>query len=146
MFSPMVAMRFVSSSPTDRPEPGIRHRLERFEIALGVQRQFRDGANERLEIGIAGDEIGLGIDLDDGARVVVDADRDEALGRHPARFFRGGGQTLLAQPIGGVFDIAVGLDQSFLAIHHAGAGLISQFLNQAGGNLTHLGPLYSRSR
>src|SRR5206468_11937551 len=48
-----------------------------------------------------------------------------------------GGKTLLAQPIDRRLDVAAAFAQRLLAIHHPGAGLVAQFLDQPRGNLGH---------
>ena len=54
-----------------------------------------------------------------------------------AGFLRGRRQPLLAQPIDRRLDVAAGLDQRLFTIHHPGAGLLTQFLDQAGRDLHH---------
>src|SRR6185503_14279071 len=49
----------------------------------------------------------------------------------------GGGEPLLAQPVDRTFEIALGLTQRLLAVHHARAGLLAQLLHQSGGDLGH---------
>ena len=75
-----------------------------------------------LEVGVAGDEVGLGVDLDDHADAVLHRDADEALGRGAARLLRRLGEALGAQPVDRGFHVAVGLGQRLLGVHHAGAG------------------------
>ncbi len=68
-----------------RPVPGIGRRLQRLDIVAGVERELGDGAHESLEQLVAGDEIGLGIDLDDGAGVAARSRRRPALRRRRGR-------------------------------------------------------------
>ena len=96
-----------------------------------------DLAHEALELLVAGDEIGLGIDLDEGAARALDGEADQPLGGDAAGLLGGGGKALLAQPIDGAFEIALRLAQRLLAIHHAGAGLLAQLLDQRRGDLGH---------
>ena len=97
-------------------------------------RDREHAAHQRLEVVVAGDEIGLGIDFDDDAEIGFDGDADEALGGDAAALLGRLGEALLAQPVDGRLDVAVGLAERVLAIHHAGAGLLAQVLHQRGGD------------
>ena len=66
--------------------------------------------------------------------VVLGDQADQALGRHPVRLLGGLGQALLAQPVDGLFHVAVGFGERRLAVHHAGAGLVAQGLHHARGD------------
>ena len=55
--------------------------------------------HQALEQIVAGDEIGLGIDLDHDPLGAGDRDADQPLGRDPAGLLGGLGQALLAQPV-----------------------------------------------
>ena len=49
-----------------------------------------------------------------------------------------------AHVVDGLLDVAAGGDQGLLALHHALAGTLAQFLDQGGSNLCHVGnPLKS---
>ena len=102
------------------------------------QRQLRDVAHEVLEQLVLGDEIGLGIDLDDRAALALDDDADEALGGGAAGLLRGRGKALGAQPVDRGFHLAIGLGERLLAVHHAGAGALAQFLHDRGRDLSHV--------
>ena len=102
-----------------------------------VERDREHAAHQRLEVVVAGDEVGLGIDLDHDADIVLDRDADETLGRHAPALLGGLGQAFLAQPVDRRLDVAVGLVQRVLAIHHARAGLFAQILDQSRGNRRH---------
>ncbi len=119
---------------------GARDLLDR-HVRRMIERHRQHAAHERLEIVVAGDEVGLGIDLDDDAEIGLNGDADEALGRHAAALLGGLGEALLAQPVDGGLDVALGLVERVLAIHHAGAGLLAQLFDQGGGDLSHLGLL-----
>src|SRR3954454_18352498 len=86
----------------------------------------RDLAGERLEVLVAGHEVGVAVDLDEHAdlAVGVDVGGDRALGGLAAAHL----ERLVAQPhaqqLGGGVDVAVGLGQGVLALHHARAGLV----------------------
>ena len=117
--------------------PGIGRLLQRLDIAVAADRERGDRAHERLEQLVARDEIGLGIDLDDGAGGAARRDPDKPFGGDAPGLLGGGGKPLLAQPIDRGLDIAAALAERALAIHHAGAGLLAQFLDQRRGDLGH---------
>ena len=53
---------------------GISHGFQRVEIATAVEGQAGHGADEVLETLVAGDEIGFGVDFDQGAGLAADGD------------------------------------------------------------------------
>ena len=83
---------------------------------------------------VLGDEVALGVDLDDGADSALRADPGvgHTLGGDAAGLLLGGGEALLAQPLDGLFDIAVGLGEGLFAVHHTDAGHFAQVLNVRG--------------
>ena len=91
-----------------------------------IDSQSGDAGDQLLELLVARDEIGFGVNLDGGGAGAVGRDADQALCRDAAGLFGGGGQALGAQPIDRGFDIAVGFLQRLLAIHHASAGLLAK--------------------
>ena len=117
---------------------GIGLLAQLLDIGLAArQGDARDIARQGLEILVAGDEIGLGIDFDDNAGALADQSRDQTLGGDAPGLLGGLGQALLAQPVDRRFDVAVILGQRGLAVHHAGAGALAQFLHQSGCNRGH---------
>ena len=85
MFSPIVAIRLVSSS-VDRPAGArIRGRLQRLDVAVAVERELGDRADKLLEQLVAGDEVGLGVDLDQGTGGAAQRPRRPGLRRRPGR-------------------------------------------------------------
>ncbi len=64
MFSPMVATRWVSSSADRAAGAGIGGGLDRLQVLADLQRDLGHGLDEGLERLVAGDEVGLGVDLD----------------------------------------------------------------------------------
>ena len=102
-----------------------------------VQRQLGDVADERLELLVLGDEIGLGVDLDDRALGALDGNADEALGGGAAGLLGGGGETLGAEPVDAGLHVAIVLHQRLAAIHHARAGALAQILGEGGGDFSH---------
>ena len=123
----------------DRAAAGIMRALDRLGLDAGalVERDREDAAHQRLEIVVAGDEIGFGIDLDDDAEIGLHRHADEAVGGDAAALLGRLGEALLAQPVDRRFDVAVGLAERVLAIHHAGAGLLAKLLHQRRRNIGH---------
>ena len=140
----MVATALAIASVTVPPPRivGAEH-LRRVDIGRVVERDRKHAAHQRLEIIVASDEVGLGIDLDNDADIVLDGDADKPFGRDASALLGGFSQALLAQPVDRRLDVAVGLAQRVLAIHHARAGLFAQVLDQSGGNGRHPRPLFS---
>jgi hypothetical protein len=58
---------------------------------------------------------------------------DQALGRSAARLLGDGREALGAQQIDRGFHVAAGFVQGLLAIHHAGAGALTQVFHVSGG-------------
>ena len=114
-----------------------RERLQRFD----VRRLARTGdigtlLDEFDEFGVLRDEVGLGVDFDDGSGLAVFGERelDEALGGDAAGLLRGLRKSFFAEQVDRLFHIAVGLDEDVLAIHHSGAGAFTEFLYHCGSN------------
>ena len=78
-------------------------------------------------------------------RLRLDRHADKTLGRHAPALLGRLGEALLAQPVDRLLDVAVGLAQRILAIHHARAGLFAQILDQPRGNGRHGVPLHSQA-
>ena len=98
--------------------------VERLEVGrLRGQRHLGDFARERLEIGLASDEVGLAVDLGHHRGLAVGGflERDHALGRHARGFLVSLGEPLLAHEFGGGVEITLRFDECFLALHHPGA-------------------------
>ena len=125
---------------------GIARRFQPLDVIAIGKHQCGHRLDEALEDLVARHEISLAVDLDDGARAAVRDRAHQALGGDPAGLLRGGGQALLAQPVHGLLEIARDLAQRPLAIHHAGAGLLAQFLDERSGDLSHdsLSPIRMR--
>ena len=91
-----------------------------FEVAAGRRAPpWRSSPTKLLELLVPGDEVGLGVDLDEGAARAVRRDADQALGRGAAGLLGGLGEALGAQPVDRGFHVAAGLAQRLLAVHHA---------------------------
>ena len=78
---------------------------------------------------VLGDEVGLGVDLNNNSAVVESDGVHHALGGDTASLLVGGSQALLTQDLDSLLEVAVGLGQSLLALHHAAVGLLAQFHN-----------------
>src|SRR5437764_10650904 len=115
----------------------IGHLLQRLDIAITGHRKRRDGPDEGLKQLVPRDEIGFGVDLDDGARRATRRNADKTVDSDPAGLLRGGGEAFLAQPVNRSLDIAAGIAERTLAIHHSGAGPLAQFFDQRCRYLGH---------
>ena len=102
----------------------------------------RDLVGEGLEVLVAGDEIGLALDLDHRPDPVVGVDvgGDDALFGAVALALRGRGLTLDPQELDRPVDVAVGLDQRGFAIHHRGPGAVAQRLHIGGRDAIRMAP------
>ena len=116
---------------------GIGHLLQRLDVAIAGNHERRDGANERLKQLITGDEIGLGIDLNDRPRSAARRSANQPVSGDPSGLFCRRGEALFAQPVDRGLDIAAGIAQRPLAVHHPGAGALAQFLDQRRRYLGH---------
>src|SRR3546814_1023611 len=68
--------------------------------------------------------------LDHGAAGAFGSDADQALGGHASGLLGGRGEALLAQPVDRGLEVAAALGQRLLAVHHARAGRLAQFLDE----------------
>src|SRR3954468_361121 len=91
----------------------------------------RDVAGEGREVVVARDEVGVAVDLDERAdlAVGVDVGLHGALGGLAPGELGGAGDALLAQPRDRGVDVAAGLGQGLLAVHHPRAGQVAQGLD-----------------
>ena len=112
--------------------------LERFDVTLHFEGDLGGAVNEVLEQNVARDEIGFGVDFNDGAGIADGRDTHEAFSGDAAGFLGGLRQTLLTQPVDGRFHIAARFVQRVLAVHHARAGLFAQVLYELGSNCGHV--------
>src|SRR3954451_11449107 len=118
--------------------PGVRgHVLGRDPLRLGRSRDVqRDVLGEGDELLVGGHEVGVAVDLDEHAdlAVGVDVGLDGPLGCLSARQLLDLLPELDAQELDGLVDVAVGLLERGLAIHHPGARAFAQGLDVLGGN------------
>src|SRR5262249_13648518 len=106
------------------------------ELLRGLRPVLLDGVeharDEHEELLVVRYRLRLAADADHCGDRLVDIDRNLALGRLTAGAFRSLGDSLLAQQLRGCLDVAVGLDQRLLAVHHSGAGQLAELLDLAG--------------
>ena len=86
------------------------------------------------EVGILGDKVGFGIDLNQNSLAGVLRQHDAAFGSNAIGLLVGLRQASDAQVLHRGFDVAAFLGQRFLAFHHAGAGALAQFFHHACGD------------
>src|SRR3954451_20705968 len=96
----------------------------------------RDLAGEGLEVLVAGHEVGVAVDLDEHAdlAVGVDVGGDGALGGLAAAHLQGLVAEADTQQLDGLVEVAVGLRERTLALHHARARPVAELLDLLGGN------------
>src|SRR5262249_49886012 len=88
-----------------------------------------------------GDEVGLAVDLDDGADPAgVDVALNQPLGGHAVCLLFGVSDALLREVTRGFVDVAVGLLQRALAVHNAGVGELAKVLYQVESYVCHQAP------
>ncbi|EGJ74447.1 putative elongation factor Ts [Streptomyces sp. Tu6071] len=88
-----------------------------------------------LELLALGDEVGLALQLDeDAGGVVVGEEGDDGAVLGGAALALGDALLALdAEKLDGLVDVALGLVQRLLAVHHAGAGQLAELLDVGGG-------------
>jgi len=82
----------------------------------------------------------LRVDFDDHARLVVrcDLDCDGTFGGNVTGFLGGLDGASRTHVVDCLFDVAARCRQRLLAIHHAQAGTLAQFLDQGRSNFCHV--------
>src|SRR6185369_15014288 len=120
---------------------------------LGAERGDVEGeiADQGLEILVPGHEVGLAVHLDQDANLaVVDVGAHEALRGGAPGLLGLAGDARLPEPLLGLREVAAGLGERFLAVHHPGSGLFPELLHHRGGHVSHLslsscGPAWPRT-
>ena len=111
---------------------------QRVEVgSLGGNGGGQNLVGEVDELLVLGDEVGLGVDLDQHADGAVGLRGQQAGGGLAALALGQGLQALQADDLESLLGVAVGLGQSLLDIHHAGAGLLTQRLHICSGEIRH---------
>ena len=105
------------------------------------ERHRGDRSRQGLEIGVARDEVGFRVELDQDALWTRRHQAHEPFGRDPSRLLGRLGQSLLAQPVDRGLDVTLRFGQRGLAVHHAGAGLLAKILHQGGRIGSHRGSI-----
>ena len=111
--------------------------LDLLDIGAGLERNLADHLDQALELLVARDEVGLGIDFDENALLAVGDGGDQTFSRNAAGLLRGLGEALLAQPVNRRVDVACGFSEGLLAIHHARAGFLAQILDHCRCDCCH---------
>ena len=98
----------------------------RSEISRALLDQhLLNGIEQCQELIVLGNEIGLGVHFEDHTDIAFDGNAAQTLCSDAAGFLRRLGDSLFAQPVDGLADVAVALSQGLLAVHHARAGLLT---------------------
>ena len=86
---------------------------------------------QALEVVGARHEVGLAVDLDQHADLAahVDVVADDPFLGGAAGALGGRGHALLAQDLDRLVEVAAGLGQRRLAVHHPGSGLVAELLH-----------------
>ena len=96
---------------------------------LGVGSSLIDGLGNLLgsgdELLVLGDEVGLGTDVHQGST----GSGDQAVAGLAVGTLGGLGSAGDAQNVNGLVEVAVGLRECLLGVHHAGAGGVAQLLD-----------------
>ena len=111
---------------------GRRHALERLGVrSLGLLGGVDDLLGELDEPVGLGDEVGLGVELDERAALGGDqTGRGGALGTTLGSL----GGTLDAENLDGLVEVAVGFLERLLGVHHPGAGGVAELLDIGSGD------------
>ena len=114
---------------------------ESLEIcSIGIQRLLCNLADIVSELLVLRDEVGLCIHLDRNALLAVSTDKNSnhALCCDTARLLLRACKSLLTKELNRLFHVALDCRESLLAVHHACAGKLSEFLNHCRCNCAHL--------
>ena len=99
---------------------------------------------EASELGVGANKVGLASELQDSAGLAIlgDEGSDSTLVGVTTSTLDSLGDTHLTQDVNGLLEIAIGLDESLLALHHRRVGHLAKLLNESGGNLSHVCPSF----
>ena len=92
--------------------------------------------HQSLELVVASSEVGLAVDLNYATALGIlgNISTDSTLSSHTASLLLSLGNALLAKEVDGLGHVAAYLSQSLLAVHHACAGGLAQFLYHSSSN------------
>ena len=88
-----------------------------------------DAVGEVDKASVGGDEVGLAAHHDDGTEVAGALGEDTAFVSVAVGAFGGHLLAFLAEELDSFLHVAVGLDEGFLAVHHADAGEFAELVN-----------------
>ena len=103
-------------------------------LGEGLLEAFGD---EALEVVLQGQEVSLRVHFQQDGGFTVGLDRDSAFSSDVASLFGGLDGARGTHVVNGFLDVAAGLFQGLLAIHHAFAGTLAQFFYQRCSNCCH---------
>ena len=114
--------------------------------AFGVSRESLDGgvgdlAGKRLEVRGRGDEVGLATEADEDSLATFDTGEDGTFGGLAVRTLGSDELTLLTDDVDSLLEVAFGLDEGLLAVHHTGGSHLTQFHYVLSGNFHNMSVL-----
>ena len=115
--------------------------LEGLDVGgVGLGDHGGDVLGEAGELRVCAHEVGLAGDLGErgGLAVLGDVGGDGAFVGLAAGLLDSLGHAHLAKDVDGLLDVAIGLDEGLLALHHRGVGHLAELLDERGGNLSHV--------
>ena len=98
---------------------------------------LQDFLNELLEGCVLSNEVGLGVNLNDCGYITDGHDINKTLCGDSACLLCGSSHALLTKDLYSGLEVAVCILESVLAVHHAAAGLLSEFSNVFCGKFCH---------
>src|SRR5271169_99264 len=106
---------------------------------LAVDGGLRDLCGRLLEQGGLGHEVGLAVQLDQHAFLgTAELRGDQAVGRGAGGPLARILDALDAEQLDRVLEVAIGLGERVLAVHHASAGLVPESLDVSGSEVRHV--------
>src|SRR5262249_17190041 len=106
---------------------------------VGGDDLHREVFDQPLKVLVAGDEVGLAVDLHQRAETAaMDVGANQTLGGDASLPALTPGDALLAKVFLPLGEIALRLGERLLAIHHPRPGLFPELLHHSGGDLSHL--------
>ena len=91
-------------------------------------RRFCHSVHKGLEVGVFGDEVSLGVDLDNNTHAVFRHRVHHAFRSDSAGLFRRGRKAFFTQELPCFFHISIRFGEGLFAVHHAATGSFSQCL------------------